>query len=51
MDDTLIEELYKNLFYEKILLIVISGHQYENSIECEKTLILDKDLCIIKSYD
>ncbi|WP_027422046.1 type II-A CRISPR-associated protein Csn2 [Lachnobacterium bovis] len=51
MDDIVIEELYKNLFYEKIFLIVISGHQYENPIECEKTLILDKDLCIIKSYD
>lgn len=51
MDDTMIQELYKNLFYAKIFLIVISGYEYEKHLECEKTLILDKDLCIIKPYD
>lgn len=43
-----IKQLYEFVIYEKIFLMLIEGHQ-SDFIDAENRLILDKDLCIIKT--
>lgn len=42
-----IEELYKNLLYEKIHLLEIEAYQ-QKSCNYERTTLIDKDLCIVQ---
>ena len=41
-----LEELYKYANYNKIQLLMIESI-YNNDIMCEKTIVIDKDMCII----
>lgn len=42
-----LKEIYKCAFYNKIYLLLIENFLHDK-IECEDTLIIDKDLCFIK---
>lgn len=38
---------YKSAVYEKFNLLLVENYQHESIISCEKTVIVDKDLCVI----
>lgn len=37
---------YKNVFYEKLNLLLVEDIQREGSLVCESRIIIDKDLCV-----
>lgn len=48
LTDAELQALYRNIFYEKIHLILLEGGQKRDPLPEEKTWIFDKDLCIIE---
>lgn len=42
-----LEEIYKDLMYEKVYILDIENVQ-KNILSCEKTILLDRDCCIIE---
>lgn len=43
-----IEAFYRDLFYKKICVLLLENQESE-PLECEKTYVIDQDLCLVKA--
>lgn len=47
LDKTELELLYKTMRYEKIFLVLVEAHDFDNNSDYENKCIIDKDCCEI----